>query len=326
MKQLTKDILISLLMGFLVPAMVLNFAAALWNRQREPAPAEIIPQESTEAATVSLPVRVRRGETVEEGDMDTYLVGVVLAEMPASFEPEALKAQSVVARTYARKAYITGGKHGDGSVCTASACCQAYIDEADYLTKGGKKENVEKIRSAVFATAGEILTYNGQIIEATYFSCSGGSTEDAAAVWGTDFPYLQAVDSPGEEDAAYYRNTVEFTPAEVEGALGVSLTGKPETWISAVTYTDGGGVDTISIGGRYFKGTEIRSLLGLRSAAFTMEAARDRITVTTKGFGHRVGMSQYGADAMAVAGSTYREILAHYYQGAELTRVDGQKK
>jgi len=318
MKQLTKDILISLLMGVLVPAMVLNFAAALWNRQREPAPAEIIPQESTEAATVSLPVRVRRGETVEEGDMDTYLVGVVLAEMPASFEPEALKAQSVVARTYAQKAYITGGKHGDGSVCTASACCQAYIDEADYLAKGGKKENVEKIRSAVFATAGEILTYNGQIIEATYFSCSGGSTEDAAAVWGTDFPYLQAVDSPGEEHASHYEDTVTFTPSEVSEALGVRLTGPPAVWIGAVTRTDGGGVETIEIGGTEFSGTEIRTLLGLRSASFDIYTSLEEITVTTRGHGHRVGMSQYGADAMAVTGSTYRQILAHYYQGTEL--------
>lgn len=321
MKQLTKDILISLFMGLAVPAMVLNFALALWNRQEPAAESDTLPSETAAPEQTPLPVRVRTGETVREGDMDSYLVGVVLAEMPASFEPEALKAQSVVARTYARKAYVTGGKHGDGSVCTDSACCQAYVSEADYLAKGGTQANVEKIRSAVFATSGLILTYEGEIIEATYFSCSGGSTEDAAAVWGTEFPYLQAVDSPGEENAAYFRSTVEFTPAEVEAALGVVLTGNPESWVSSVTYTDGGGVDTISIGGTFFTGTEVRSLLGLRSAAFSVESAEDRLVVTTKGFGHRVGMSQYGADAMAVGGSTCEEILAHYYQGTELTQL-----
>jgi len=320
MKQLTKDILISLLMGVLVPAMVLNFAAALWNRQREPAPAEIIPQESTEAATVSLPVGVRRGETVEEGDMDTYLVGVVLAEMPASFEPEALKAQSVVARTYAQKAYITGGKHGDGSVCTASACCQAYIDEADYLAKGGKKENVEKIRSAVFATAGEILTYNGQIIEATYFSCSGGRTEDAVAVWGSHIPYLRAVDSPGEEGAESFEHRMYMTAAQIRSALGRQLSGSPESWLGKVTYTDGGGVASMVIGGISYSGTELRQRLGLNSTAFSMTADSGGITVTTRGKGHRVGMSQYGADAMAVTGSGFREILAHYYPGTEIDK------
>jgi len=322
MKQLTKDILISGLMGFVIPAMVLNFAAAIW-RQGAPSAVETVPG-TTPGSTLSIPVRIRQGDTVTDEDMDAYLVGVVLAEMPASFEPEALKAQSVVARTYARKAYITGGKHGDGSVCTESACCQAYTDPASYLENGGTRENVDKIRRAVGDTSGEVLTYDGKIIEATYFSCSGGSTEDAAAVWGTEYPYLQAVESPGEEAAAYFRSTAEFTREEVESRLDITLAGNPETWISSVTYTDGGGVDTICIGGVYFRGTEVRSRLGLRSASFSMEPHDQGITVTTKGFGHRVGMSQYGADAMAVDGSTYQEILAHYYRGTQLTQLHTQ--
>ena len=123
--------------------------------------------------------------TVSQMDMDGYLVGVVLAEMPVSFEEEALEAQSVVARTYARKAWETGGKHGDCSVCTRSACCQGYIGDEDYLSQGGTEEGLEKVRAAVAATSGWVLTYEGELIEATYFSCSGGSTEDAAAVWGS---------------------------------------------------------------------------------------------------------------------------------------------
>ncbi len=325
MRPLWKDVLISLFMGLVLPWLLLNFAVLLLdNREEMPILRETTaaPEETTVPETVALPMRLRYTDgTVEELDMDTYLVGVVLAEMPAYFETEALKAQAVVARTYTQKAYTTGGKHGDGSICTQPSCCQAYIAEADYLEKGGTEENIEKIRSAVNATSGYVLTYEGALIEATYFSCSGGATEDAAAVWGTDYPYLQSVASPGEENAAHYTDTVTFTAQEFQNALGVSLMGELSGWIGDVTYTNGGGVETMVIGGETYKGTRLRSLLGLRSTAFTMTAKDDIITVTTKGYGHRVGMSQYGADAMAVSGSTYTEILAYYYQGTELTRV-----
>ena len=129
--------------------------------------------------------------------MNDYLTEVLLGEMPAEFEMEALKAQAVAARTYTAKAAITGGKHGDGSVCSDSACCQAYLPQETYLMLGGTEENLEKINKAVLETTGLVLAYDGNLIEATYFSCSGGSTEDAAAVWGTEYPYLQAVASPG---------------------------------------------------------------------------------------------------------------------------------
>jgi stage II sporulation protein D len=167
-----------------------------------------------------------------------------------------------------------------------------------------------------------VLTYEGSLIEATYFSCSGGSTEDAAAVWGTDFSYLRAVDSPGEEHAAHYTDTVSFTVDELEQRLGVALAGE---WIGRVSYTAGGGVDTILIGGKCFTGKEIRTILGLRSTVFEMEVSGETVAITTRGFGHRVGMSQYGADAMAVSGSSYEEILAHYYPGTtiELTNETG---
>ena len=163
------------------------------------------------------------------------------------------------------------------------------------------------------------MTYEGKLVEATYFSCSGGTTEDAVAVWGTDVPYLQSVASPGEENATYYTDSVTFTAQEFASRLGVNLTGKPASWVCDVTHTVGGGVDTMKIGGLTFKGTELRKLLGLRSTAFTITAMEDTITVQTRGYGHRVGMSQYGADAMAALGSTYDEILTHYYQGTELT-------
>lgn len=148
------------------------------------------------------------------------------------------------------------------------------------------------------ATSGWVLTYEGELIEATYFSCSGGSTEDAAAVWGTEFPYLQAVASPGEEKAAHYTDTVRLSAEAFQDALGVTLSGSPGSWFRDVTYTDGGGIDTIVIGGTSYKGTSLRSALGLRSTAFSISTTEDTVTITTRGYGHRVGMSQYGADAM----------------------------
>ena len=318
MKQLTKDVLVSLFMGLVIPGLVLNGAWKVWN-----AALQTIPEERTGIQqTVLLPVKIQnRDGTVAEGDMDAYLVGVVLGEMPAYFEAEALKAQAVVARTFAWKAYTTGGKHGNSSVCTEPSCCQAWISEEDYLQQGGTMESVEKIRASVQATSGQVLTFQGELIEATYFSCSGGRTEDAVSVWGKDFPYLQAVDSPGEENAAHYRDTVTFSAEEVADLL--DLTESPLR-IGDIVYTEGGGIDTIEIADQTFTGTELRQKLGLYSAAFSINISENLVTIDTKGYGHRVGMSQYGADAMAVAGSTYEEILEHYYQGTELTRLDGK--
>ena len=242
----------------------------------------------------------------------------MLGEMPTDFAPEALKAQSVAARTYAWKAYVTGGKHHDGSVCTQSGCCQAYIDPQQYLEQGGSLEGLAKVRQAVAATSGLVLSYQGELIEATYFSCSGGQTEDAVAVWGTDYPYLQSVESPGEEDAVHYEDVLTYSLQQFQDALGIVLPDPPEQWFSQVEYTDGGGIASVNIGGQSYTGTQLRSLLGLPSTRFSIQVSSDTVTITTNGYGHRVGMSQYGADAMAVSGSSFQEILAHYYPGTTL--------
>lgn len=322
MSTLWKDILTALFMGMVLPGLLVNAAVMVQSGEEE------APALETEPPAVSWPIKVRRENTATEMDMDAYITGVVLAEMPASFEPEALKAQSIAARTYTQKASVTGGKHGDGSVCTASTCCQGYLSKDAYLAAGGTEADLQKIADAVASTSGLVLTYEGELIEATYFSCSGGATEDAAAVWGTDFPYLQSVSSPGEEEAAAYSQTLTFTPEELEKALGTELTGTPESWFTVTTYTEGGGVAAMTIGGQVYSGTELRSLLGLRSTAFTVEVSGSRITITTRGYGHRVGLSQYGADAMAVTGSTYEQILAHYYPGTSLVqlRIDENKE
>lgn len=251
-------------------------------------------------------------------EMNKYIVCVVLQEMPASFDIEALKAQAVVARTYALKRNLSSKKHKNGAVCSDSGCCQGYISVSAYLKKGGKEAFVEKVEKAVNDTEYKVLTYNDKLIDATYFSCSGGKTEDAQAVWGNDVPYLQSVESPGEEHATHYVDTVTFTPQQFQNKLGVKLSGNPGTWLKDVSYTQGGGVDEMVLCGKTFTGTALRTKLGLRSTAFILTAVGNTITVTTKGFGHRVGMSQYGADAMAANGKTCAEILSHYYPGTSL--------
>ena len=332
MKNIVKELCRGLIVGCLIPAVLLTIVVAasqgsVGHAQTTPT-AQTAPQFSTATPFVTEPtesilfqappvnIRVLVDDAVVQMDLEEYVLRVVLGEVPADFEIEALKAQAVVARTFALK--LNKSKRHDGAVCTASGCCQAYQTEAGYLKKGGTEEKMEKVRSAVEATRGKVLIYGGELINATYFSCSGGTTEDAVAVWGYDIPYLQSVQSPGEEAAStYYREKV-LTPEEFRKALAVQLKGQPESWFGKVTYTEGGGVDTMTIGGISYKGTTLRSLLGLRSTMFTVSVEKGNIVVRMKGYGHRVGMSQYGADAMALAGSNYREILAHYYVGTVL--------
>lgn len=324
MKTLAKQIMQAFFMGVVVPGLVLGSVIRFDTGGRE-MPLET---EQTTSATLEttqhiqitgkiIPVLQENNEIINM-ELEEYLCGVVLAEMPADFEIEAMKAQAVVARTYALRRYESGTKHPQGAICTNPSCCQGYLSQEAFLEKGGEQAGIFKVRSAVLETAGQVITYDGELIEATYFSCSGGTTEDALAVWGNDVPYLRSTDSPGEEEAVHYTDTVTFTPEDVESALGVQFTGGPEEWFGMVTRTNGGGVAQMEIAGRIFTGVELRALLNLRSTDFTVEASENAVTIVTRGFGHRVGMSQYGADAMAVSGSGYEEILTHYYQGTVL--------
>ena len=316
-----KEILLSFLAGMVVPLVMAAFL------QRSPVVGDvesgsIMPTQAWTRcdSEVALTVKNKAGN-LQQMTLEDYLVGVVLAEMPADFESEALKAQAVVARTYTRRR-MDGGKHEAAAVCMDPGCCQGYRSPEEYREAGGKESAVGKVRRAVEDTDGLVLRYGGKLIDATYFSCSGGSTEDAVAVWGQDVPYLQAVESPGEEDAPRFMDSVRFSESEFAEKLGLSLGGDPAGWFGAVEYTDGGGVDTMVIRGKTFSGTQLRSKLGLRSTVIEISVSGNTITVTTRGFGHRVGMSQYGAQAMARAGENFEGILAHYYTGTELVRED----
>ena len=272
-------------------------------------------------------VQLKTEDGVETVDEDTYLTAVVLSEMPASFEPEALAAQAVAARTFLARQRLAG-KHMDCDVCADSACCQAWGSEATLEAKYGVElpQYWDKASAAVAETAGEILTYDGAPIEAVYFSCSGGSTEAAVAVWGTDVPYLQAVESPGEQDALRYESEAAFPEDELRAILNkaapeAKLDGPSEGWFGELFLTEGGGVASVTIGGEDFTGTQLRSLLGLNSTRFTVTCGDGEVVFHVRGFGHRVGMSQYGANAMAKLGFDYRAILQYYYRGAGIEKA-----
>ncbi len=309
------QVLGAFLCGLVIPLALLALPPVYQRRTAQEAPEET--GQPVESASDSGSIRVLdEAGQVRTMVLEDYLTGVLLAEMPVSFELEALKAQAVVARTYTCKR-MDGGKHPEAVVCTRSDCCQGYTAASDFPDAQG----VDKVRSAIAETAGQVLTYGGQLIDATYFSCSGGYTEDAVAVWGQDVPYLQAVESPGEEDAPRYAQQVTMSASEFAQRLGISAQGSPQSWFGRVEYTQGGGVDTLEVCGASFSGTRLRQLLGLRSTRFTLEVQGQSITISTLGFGHRVGMSQYGAQAMAEAGEAYDAILTHYYQGAVLTQM-----
>ena len=261
----------------------------------------------------------------EDMPLDDYLTGVLLGELPPEFEEETKKALAVAARTLTVRQMEHGGKHPDADVCTCSSCCQAYCSPQQYLADGGSAKAVTAAKNAVRETDGQVLTYEGELIEALYFSCSGGSTEDAAEVWGAEVPYLQAVESPGEEKAAHFTDSVRFTREKLSELLGISLSGSPESWFSEARFTRGGGIAEMKVGNTVFSGTELRHLLNLRSTAFTPIPDKDGIIIVTRGFGHRVGMSQYGADAMALEGKNYREILAYYYPNTGICTLSFDK-
>lgn len=318
LRPLWKDVLAAIWLGMVIPGIVLNVCVLLRNNmQKQP---EMKPEKEVSSRMITL--RRTQQNITDMMDINTYLTGVLLAEMPANFEQEALKAQAVAARTYTMKILLSGGKHGDGSLCDDTGCCQGFIDNEMYHSGGGIPESIDRMRQVVADTASYVLTYEGKLIEAVYFSSSGGRTESALAVWGADYPYLQSVESPGENASAYHYRVQTITAEEFQSKLDLPLTGRPEDWFTDVTYTDGGGVDSILIAGTVFTGVRLRNLLDLPSTAFSVAAEGDQITVISRGYGHRVGMSQFGANAMAQSGYTFEQILAHYYPGTVLTMME----
>ena len=275
-------------------------------------------------------VRLLRGDQVENIDLHSYLVGVVAAEMPASFEEEALKAQSIAARTYTLyKMLVKPESHVDADVCDDYTCCKAYADEAELREKWGDNFDTywAKIERAVTETDGKVLAFEGEPILAAFHSSSYGMTENCEDVWGSSLPYLVSADTPeNEEDVPNYISSVRISEQEfTEGILSVYpeavFSENTEEWIQDIQRSDTGRVMSLRTGGAVLEGTQIRSLFGLRSTNFDISFEQGEIVFTVRGYGHGVGMSQYGANAMAKDGATCVSILSNYYNGAELTDI-----
>lgn len=269
---------------------------------------------NTTNSSVSEITVYRSNGSVINLNMTDYLIGVVSSEMPASFNLEALKAQSVLARTYALKAKQTGKK------LTDTVNTQSYIDIDQMKNKWGNSFNTyyNKIKNAVENTNGEYLSYNGNYIEALYHSTNNGKTESSLDVFGNYYPYLISVSSEYDKNASSYLRTISMPLDTISNKLGLSLNN--DSVISILSYTDGGNIKEININGNNFSGKKVRELLVLRSADFDISISDNNANITTRGYGHGVGMSQYGANGMANAGYSYKDILSHYYPGTTLTK------
>lgn len=289
----------------------------------QPSPAQV--QNAGQDKRSEVQVLMEDG-SIEKMALEEYLWSVTAAEMPASFELEALKAQAVTARTYTVWKMERGeSNHPGADVCTDVSCCQAFItrEQTEALWGEGADGYAEKITAAVEQTDGEIMTYQGKPIQAVFFASSIERTEDAVEVWGNAVPYLVSVDSPEGAEVPNYHTQVDFTPEEFKEIFlarypGADLSGSPAEWIKNETRTASGRVASMDVGGITMKGTELRELFGLRSTGFTAEGDENGISFQVTGYGHGVGMSQYGANTLAAQGKTCREILSWYYTGIQI--------
>ncbi|KGR80151.1 stage II sporulation protein D [Ureibacillus manganicus] len=275
------------------------------------------------STTVEIPSSEKVCEiTIKVADADApisleeYVVGVVAAEMPANFHPEALKAQAIAARTYVLQTTNYGESEIEPTVAR-----QVYYDQTVRQNnwQSAYLENEQKIREAVKNTEGEVIVYNDELITAMFHSMSNGMTESAKNYSGNDLPYLQPVASTDFQYATNYEVTKTFTINEWNERLGVNWTLKQVDQLK-LTRNNTGRVDTVSLQNKVWTGREFRTLLDLRSTDFNIDVSGETIIVTTEGFGHGVGMSQYGADAMAKQGSTAHQILNHYYKNTKIEK------
>ena len=249
--------------------------------------------------------------------LEDYIIGVVAAEMPASFSVEALKAQAVASRSYAIYKMKTTNQDYDLVTDTSN---QAFITKEQIQGKWQTNfaTYYEKVKAAVMATEGEILTYNAEPICAFYFAMSNGYTEDAALVFGEKEDYITSVDSSWDKNLKNFEVTIAIPKAEFCEKLNISC---EKIVISDIEKSNTGRINTLKINNQEFKGTKVRTLLGLRSTDFQMAMDGNEVKITTKGYGHGVGMSQYGANEMAKLGHNYTEILKYYYQDVNITNL-----
>lgn len=279
---------------------------------------------------------------IQEMALGEYLKGVVAAEMPPQFADEALKAQFVIARTYAvrrMQVFTAPGKGGcplnrAADVCADHNTSQAFISREEVLRKHGSKVGASfwgRLDRLQQETQGLVLRHRGELIDPLYHSVSGRLTEDSGDYFVESLPYLKSVNDKWGADSPKLRQTVELTLNELAEALSTkeeavmvsALSGASQP-VEIISRTATGRVKSVKAGGLTLSGREFRERLGLQSSDFQVTVRQERVVLTTHGYGHGVGMSQYGADGMARAGHGFEEILLHYYTGVAMVPLFGE--
>lgn len=277
---------------------------------------------------------VTKSNSVERISVRDYLIGAVAAEMPADYAHEALCAQVIASHTYAERLHELHMTQPDDSLPDAdfsddSSRYQAYYTDADMRLLWGTQyeANRKKITDAVDAVGDLVLCYDNAPIVAAFHAISPGETESAENAWGTSLPYLVSVESEADRTAPQYETVCSFSPETLSASLltaepSMTFPADPSSWLGSCQYSDAGTVLSLEIAGTKLSGAAIRQALALRSPAFTAayDAEQRQFVFTVRGYGHSVGMSQYGAHQMALAGASCEEILLHYYPGTELRK------
>lgn len=278
----------------------------------------------TDLTDLSIAVYRSKENVVEKLPLEQYVIGVVASEMPVQFQLEALKAQALAARTYIVKQMLaeTDMMLPQGAIVTDTMNHQVFQNEQELRKRWGKDFDwkMARIKEAVESTRGQIITYNGEPIEASFFSTSNGFTENSEDYWQNSIPYLRSVASPWDTKSPKYKKEIKIPLSEFEAKLGVHVSNPSVGEITERTSSNR--VKTVVINGKRFTGREIREKLRLDSTDFTWQQVGNDIVIQTKGWGHGVGMSQYGADGMAKEGKTYDEIVQYFYQGVKITTID----
>ncbi len=324
-------VLLVILTVIAIPAIVV-----LGTNQREARPMAPGSAADYRGEDVTIKVYMHEINQIVTMNLEDYIKGVVAAEMPAEFELEALKAQAVAARTYAVKHMAAFGgtgsaEHPGADVSTDHKDSQAWLNETKLKEKWGANYGKywSKVSQAADQTKGLILTYNGEPINAVFHSTSGERTASALEVWGFDYPYLKSVACTWDQQSPRYQETKEITFAELEARLGTDagIIAAAQNGSAAIAgiidKTDSGRVNKIRIGVKTMGGNEVRQKLDLRSTNFTVEPAGDKLIFHTIGYGHGVGLCQYGANGQAKENRNFRQILTYYYTGVAIKNLLG---
>lgn len=314
MRKLAAAIAVLTFMLFAIPLVLLRFDGKKPDKYERP------------ETDIPIEVYMHDIDKVVTMNLEDYVLGVVAGEMPVSFHIEALKAQALAARTYTllrmRKFGGNGcSKHPEADICTDPTHCQAYINPVTI------KKGLDKLKEAVYGTAGEVVVYDNKLIDAVFHSTSGGKTENSEDVWQNKVPYLRSVTSQYEEHSPKYVTQQEISIddfvqriKELDPEVNINKKNIGNE-IEVIERSEGGRIISIRVGDKVFKGTDIRAALGLNSTNFSFKAGSGSIVFTVIGNGHGIGMSQYGADGMARNGAGYRDIIMHYYQGVDIVQI-----